>query len=88
MTYLQHPSLPGRIINVADAAVGHYANAGWVPAEGEPPPTCPACGQTWPAYTETERQPGEEAPADAGASASEGTSTPRRRRKASEESDQ
>ena len=90
MARLQHPNLE-EVIDVPDSAVGQLSMSGWVPAEGEAPPTCPTCGQVWPAYAERQdgEPPGEpqtdqEAPADAGASSSQ---PPKRRRK-SEESEQ
>lgn len=85
MARLQHPNLPGAVEDVPDSAVGQLAMSGWVPAEGEPVPTCPTCGSTWPVFGKPAeplplRQQTDEAPADAGASASKGT-----RRRASKE---
>jgi hypothetical protein len=88
MARLRHPDLDA-VIKVPDSAVGHLAQSGWVPAEGEPPPTCPRCGQVWPAYVTrqlTEQQEG--SPAESGDSSSQQTQQPRRRRaSASKESE-
>ncbi len=85
---LENPALPGTIIEVPDSAVGHHAMSGWVPAKGEPIPTCPTCGSVWPAYTAPppdEQQSVPEAPAEeSGASSSKAS---RRRRTSSEESE-
>lgn len=68
---MEHPDLPGQPIEVNDAAVVHYGIAGWVVTDPPPPPprmTLPVPGTTT-----------DDAPADAGVSASE-PDAPRRRR--------
>jgi hypothetical protein len=87
MVRLRHPDL-ANFIEVPAESAGQHAMAGWVPAEGEPVPTCPTCHQVWPAYAESppeQQSKTDEAPAESGASASE--TAPRRRRSTGKENE-
>lgn len=76
MTWIEHPTMPGRPVEVPDSAVPHYRSAGWVvvnpPAKPVAPALMPVDGveQTPPVEGQTTQAPVEDA----------GTESPKRRR--------